>query len=203
MILDIGHVSKHDLSRKSLERNGHYGILEQDFTQLIEPAFNRVGLRDNKDISKSVMVTGLEADRLQESLSKTVTPMWTQDPRFRHLLLSIQRLTQAASQKEHQEKLDGEKPTLTVESTGSQMSSVAEIEAMLVARLSKLLYIEENSLDRKQSLRNYGVDSMVAAEFRAFIFATWSFEISFMDLIGPEMTAELLAEQITAYVGRK
>ena len=55
-------------------------------------------------------------------------------------------------------------------------------------------------IDIARSLAEFGVDSMIAAEFRTWIWTTFRVDIPFLDLLSKQKTLSMLSEIIAAEI---
>lgn len=63
-------------------------------------------------------------------------------------------------------------------------------------RFSGLLLVELPKVDVKKALAGYGLDSMIAAEFRTWFYQTFKVDVSFLELLSKSTTLEALAEDV-------
>ncbi|KAK8037937.1 hypothetical protein PG994_014704 [Apiospora phragmitis] len=71
----------------------------------------------------------------------------------------------------------------------------------VVRKLSRMLLLDLEVFDSEGSVASYGIDSMVGAELRNWLFNEFAIDIPFQQLLGPNMTPRKLASQICANNG--
>jgi acyl carrier protein len=71
------------------------------------------------------------------------------------------------------------------------------ISTSITKKLAHLLLLQPDQLSATTRLGTFGMDSMLAAEFRMFIFTTLGTEISFQVLLEKDTTIAALTELIT------
>lgn len=68
------------------------------------------------------------------------------------------------------------------------------VEAV-VERLAKLLFLEADEIDASKAVSDYGMDSMIAAEMRNWLVKIFKVDVSFLELLSPDMKILGLAER--------
>ena len=69
----------------------------------------------------------------------------------------------------------------------------AKPKDMVIERLAKLLWLPVEKLKPDISLAALGIDSMIASEFRHWVYQTFKKNVSVIRLLAQDMTAEKLA----------
>ncbi|KAK7757298.1 Reducing polyketide synthase dep5 [Diatrype stigma] len=68
-----------------------------------------------------------------------------------------------------------------------------------MALLSRLLMVDlDEFTEEGRSVASYGIDSMIGAEFRNWIFRELALDIAFQQLLGPNLTIGKLSEMVCA-----
>ena len=83
---------------------------------------------------------------------------------------------------------------LKTDSTASVLESVHKIVAK---RISNLILLPVGRLGFDQKLGEFVLDSMLAAEFRTFVFRSLEVDVPFMTLLDKNTSVNSLAELIT------
>jgi hypothetical protein len=68
-----------------------------------------------------------------------------------------------------------------------------DIKDVVADRLSRLLWIPVEKLNLDESLNSMGIDSMIASEFRHWMYQTFKTNVGMMELLARDMTIEKLA----------
>ena len=197
MISDIGFLRQRPEVQKALMRNSLYSNSETDFLKLLEAAFITQNIEPewaNDPFSKAHLLTGLEPSKLVELYQKGLVAefTWETDARFGGLLQSIDDQAQShGNRAETGSVLDKMKTALPEDV--QQLAKEAIVE-----RLAKLLFIPVNEIDPALAVSAYGMDSMIAAELRNWLVKTFQTDVSFLELLSPQMKIEKLVEMAVA-----
>ena len=70
----------------------------------------------------------------------------------------------------------------------------------IVKRFSNLVLLPPDKVDKSKSLSSYGMDSMIAAEFRSWFYQAFQVDVPFLDLMGASSSMQSLAETVFAEV---
>ena len=189
-ILDVGIVSGIPDYQTSLDRNGLYGSGEEEFLDfcdtaiaqcrsIVNPSDDRSYLGLDSGIAQGHMLAGIEPRGMKElgrSFPLTEMP-WYSDPRFSILRSAIELMEEGSS--------DAKKPGADAdgEDDGSTMQKIHR-------KVAKLLYTSEAEIDVTAPIKNYGIDSMIAAELRNWVFTAFNLEVSLLTLLGPTTSIE-------------
>ena len=184
---NVGAVGRHRIDAQVLARNGFYGNNEDEFLEYCESAINpHIGTSVWKQdpLAKAHLLAGIEPEGLR-MLDKTY-PLrdmsWYHDQRFGNLVRAVAALSSADE--------------LTVEEADQQAD-----EGKLVDRIHKkvaqLLYTPMRNIDVTRALSDYGIDSMIAAELRNWIFGSFAKDVSLFSMLSQATTIEKLALDIS------
>ncbi|KAL8790243.1 MAG: hypothetical protein Q9195_006466 [Heterodermia aff. obscurata] len=189
-ILDVGIVSGNPDYQTSLDRNGLYGSGEDEFLDfcdtaiaqcrtLVDPNDDRCDMGLDPGIGQGHLLAGIEPKGLQE-LGKSVplTEMpWYSDPRFSILRSAIEFMEEGST--------GTKKPG--AEANGDEDGTTMQ---KIHRKVAKLLYTSEGEIDVTAPIKNYGIDSMIAAELRNWLFTAYKLEVSLLTLLGPTSSIE-------------
>ncbi|KAI1141492.1 putative polyketide synthase [Hypoxylon sp. FL0543] len=204
LVLEVGSVSESVRFQQMMQRNASYGLSETEFLQLLEGAFcqstaggSPSSLSQLDDTSGAHLVTGLEPARfipyVEENRLKDL--IWHNNPRFQAVVQAIADRTRA----------HGVGNGRTADTTSSltqklKMASPAEkvviIKEAVVQRLAKLLDLPEDEIDMNKATSQYGLDSLVAAEFRNWLKKTFNTDVTLIQLLSKTMRIEDLVNGI-------
>ncbi|KAL8758325.1 MAG: hypothetical protein Q9199_001581 [Rusavskia elegans] len=193
VILEVGSAVSPEVQR-TMRRNHIYGTSEAEFLKLMEAAFVPQPLVQEPDCNPTAqahLVTGFEPGKLVEMYAKGFSSdiAWPSDPRHSILMQRIQDLALQGTE------------ILSVAETEDPLKDAAPAESgvlvlkMTMERLSKLLFIATEEIDPEKGLSDYGMDSMIAAELRNWLWKTFSLDIPFLDLLEPGLRIGILAEK--------
>lgn len=142
-------------------RNGFYGDTEDEFLQYCEAALCVPGplppyfIHDPQ--TQAHLLVGIEPAGLEKVDKKHPLRdmVWSRDPRFANLIQSTHLISSTANADGgRQEETDG--------------GSIAD---RIRTKVSRLLYVPLNEVDEATAITQYGIDSMIAAELRNWLFA--------------------------------
>ncbi|PQE21953.1 polyketide synthase protein [Rutstroemia sp. NJR-2017a WRK4] len=183
-VLGIGIVSYIPEYQQAMIRNGFYGNDEDEFLQYCE-----AGIRAPPPTSSSTvydplshehLLVGIEPAGLQEINDKyPIKDMpWSSDPRFANLVQATGMLSSAAA--------SGEKG-------GDHTDGLSAVERVR-HKISRLLYVAVDEVDTETPINKYGIDSMIAAELRNWLFTKFGKDIPLLTMLAPTTTVRTLAE---------
>lgn len=119
---------------------------------------------------------------------------WEKDQRFQAVVQSLLKPTTSSTvaegtQASVQERLQ------KASSAAEYANTVAQI---VVEKLAVLLFVPEDHIEHGKSLADYGMDSMIAADLKAWAEGNFGVELSFFDLLSPEIKIRNLMEGIAS-----
>jgi hypothetical protein len=173
-------------------RNGFYGNNEDEFLQYCEagicaPPPSPQDIFAYDPHAEGHLLVGIEPAGL-DKVDKTYPlkdMVWASDPRFSLLIHATKMLSVTTSEAKLQDD--------------SESGSVAD---QIRLRVSRLLYVPLEDVDVGRPINAYGIDSMVAAELRNWLFARFGHDVSLLNLLGATMTIEKLADTVGGEVGK-
>nr|ALQ32770.1 putative polyketide synthase [Fusarium aywerte] len=179
---DVGFMGRNQGNMQHLIRNGHYVTVGRELMELFETALFR---RDDFGAWKTdeILALGTEPTKLRELLDKgsVPVPLWERDARWSIIGTHALRNNHGAGG-----GAGGGAP-------GSSKLQTGDIKNVVADRLSRLLWIPVEKLNLETSLNAMGIDSMIASEFRHWMYQTFKTNVSMMELLAQDMTVEKLA----------
>ncbi|KAK8024490.1 KR domain-containing protein [Apiospora rasikravindrae] len=198
-MLDVGIVSYNLQYQEHLNRMGLYGNSEDEFLQYCEAAIaeSSAGIpafTADASLSRGHLLGGLEPRGLLANNQRyPVEEMgWYSDPRFSHLVSAFHRLESAAT--------DGPGGDAIVVADDDETGT---LEDRVHKRVARLLFVSTDDIERRQPIKNYGIDSMVAAELRNWLFKATGVNITLLELLHPTMSVEALGRKVESELGEK
>ena len=186
-MLDVGIVSDHLDYQEHLMRMGLYGNSEREFLQFcaaaIAPYPSEVG---TKSFATGHLLAGLEpAGLLAHAPRYPIADMhWYTDPRFTHILQATRHLAGSSSD------------SSTDANVCVMVDDVSEpLLARIHKRVARCLYMAAEEIEVEKPINGYGIDSMVAAEIRSWLFRALGVSISLLNLLHPTMSVKRLAQE--------
>lgn len=190
MVGEVGYIARNPNIEDALLRNGIHMMYEYEFHHLLE-----VSIRSAKQPDMPAgLVTGLEPERLRELWRKGYGggSRWTTDRRVAAIIAAATRNNEGGkttiSDKDRQ--LEG--------SLGKALSPdavAADVVKAIVEKMGQLLLIKPEDIDPRKAPVDYGIDSMVGAEFRHWLFGVLKTDVGFRELLSPETKIVGVAER--------
>ncbi|OJJ78181.1 hypothetical protein ASPBRDRAFT_37382 [Aspergillus brasiliensis CBS 101740] len=208
MVTELGFLHDHPEIATMLARKGVRPIREEEVLQLVDAAiFNAIAdvsnmPASNDPLSKAHLLTGLETD----PLCPTSTPIST-DPRA--ILLSLAATTTTVdkpSQSKHNSNESRTFPNLPTEIMTAIKNCISLSDAVLThiaARFGSLVLMAVSEVDTSRPLAKYGMDSMLAAEFRNWVFGAFRVDVPFLMLLGKSCTLRGVGEMVSGEVAAR
>lgn len=196
MILDVGVVSENENIEASLSRKGMYGIDEQEMLRGFQIAMSRSAPRSDQPVSErgdSQIILGLEPSELAKAIaaSETVDVYWYNDARFCRLRAEVERAALTAGAKGQGGDF---KKTLKTASAESFDAAIEAIAHHIMKRASSILMVPMESFEMEgTSIAEYGLDSMIGAELRTWLFKEFGLDMPFQQLLSPALTFKKLS----------
>ncbi|KAL6229642.1 hypothetical protein BDW75DRAFT_249453 [Aspergillus navahoensis] len=179
---------------ESLNRKGMYGIDEEGLLNAFEAAIieqGRGGISDH-------LVVGLdpaELVRVARETGEDVERFWECDVRFSHTV-------HAMKSQSHDAAAGGGQSILASLQNLPVPEAVDAVRQHFLAKLARMLMLNPDDFEEEgRSVASYGIDSMIGAELRNWIFKELGLDVSFQQLLGPTLTISKFAEQVCAKHG--
>ncbi|KXH50581.1 hypothetical protein CSAL01_11461 [Colletotrichum salicis] len=203
MVLGVGVVAQNLELEDSLKRKGMYGIDEEALLESFEVAILE---QQQQKAEFDHLVVGLDPAELHKTsreVAGDVDAFWAADPRFSGLVHAMQVCgggSQGASGGD-----DGSVLT-RVKAAGEDSPGKAArlVRDHFVAKLARVLLVDEADFGEEESGRSiasYGIDSMIGAELRNWIFKELSLDIAFQQLLSPSLTISKFADLVCVTQG--
>ncbi|KAI1117711.1 hypothetical protein F5Y14DRAFT_464761 [Nemania sp. NC0429] len=212
MVLDVGVVADNDSIEASLVRKGLYGIDEHEMLRGFEAAMlssqSDFNLMSSLHVSEkaaniitdeSQIIMGMEPKELAASaVSDSVDAYWHGDSRFSHTRAAMDRLLNEDSSKNNKGG-NGENDvfirTVKVAVSEGRESVVKAISEHIARRMSSILMIPFDifELNGAASIASYGLDSMIGAELRTWLFKEFGLDYPFQKLLASSLTFQKLS----------
>ncbi|TGO19696.1 hypothetical protein BTUL_0003g01530 [Botrytis tulipae] len=190
MVVGIGYVADHPEIETSLRRKGFYGIDESEMLASFEVATMAHQLEVDH------IIAGIEPSRLAKAISATEAKVtWPLEPRLGIILAKVENQIANEGVTKSSSILD------KIENLLDKEEAVNYVSEHLVRGLSTVLMINKDEINpQARAIASYGLDSMIGAEFRNWIFTEFKVDIPFQQLLAPNSTiasfTEILYNQI-------
>ncbi|KAI0860776.1 reducing type I polyketide synthase [Xylaria cubensis] len=200
-IFGIGFFAENRHLEAFMKSRGMYGIEEQEMLDAFEIAMMPWGtLPEGTDH----IIAGLQPHRLARAINEAhVEDFWRDDHRLDWLKQSVNRHIETGAPVEQGENNKSIMSVSILEFIQRSTDSDDEQHVLEVAtkhitkRLARLLVMEEEAMDpTARSVSSHGLDSLIGAEFRNWIFREFKVEMPFQQLLSPSVTISGLAKAL-------
>ena len=204
MVLDVGVVAENENIETSLSRKGMYGIDEGEMLRGFETAMKQNQTQTNKSatLGNAQIILGLEPAVLAASLASedVVDAYWYNDARLNGIRTQVEGILKSSTSGSGSGG----------DFVGSLKATVAEgpeavtnaIALHIMKRCSSILMTAVEDFEfRGKSIAAYGLDSMIGAELRNWLFKEFGLDIGFQMLLAPTLTFEALSKTVGETLG--
>ena len=206
MISEVGYLHENPEIEALLLRKGIQPLDEQEFLQVVDLAPVSEAAHDP---AYAHLLTGLEPAGVRELQSRgfdVSSHGVLKDARTAVLAASL-KAEQEARDVSHAKAVDGGSGVHLVVSAAwfrevpasfsSVLAPVADAESLQAAVLrvmKKRFLVPLDQIDDHKPLPQYGVDSMIASEFRSWFWTAFRVDLPFLDIMSPQKSLIILAE---------
>ena len=198
MISEVGYLHDNPEIEALLVRKGIQAINEDELLQIVDIALSTpMSIPHICDSAAAAHVlTGLEPFGLLALRKKGFdgTNITFNDPRAAILASALDDA--AANTTASASAADGDLPAEIIKAVEGGAAVRDAVCAHITARLGNLVLVPADRIPPKKALSEYGMDSMIAAEFRTWFFQAFKVDVPFLELLGKSATAESLAEMV-------
>lgn len=213
MISEVGYLHEHPEIEAMLLRKGIQPLNEEELLQVVDMALSGAGgesdfIRGARSPSNAAhILTGLEPLGVRKLMAQgfDVGKGAMGDARTAVLTASLQAEKNAQGSGP---RANAPNSTLTADwiqdipadvvatfaSQASAPTLAAAILNLIKGRFSSLILMPQSQVDEDRPLPSYGVDSMLAAEFRTWLFNAFRVDVPYLDIISPQKTLLLLSQ---------
>ncbi|OAQ61797.1 polyketide synthase [Pochonia chlamydosporia 170] len=183
MVLGIGVVSENLELEASLKWKGMYGIDDESLMAAFEVAI--IEQADSQNVHGN-LIAGLDPVRLEAAITEAgedIDCFWRSNPRFKSVVRAMNE------KKGDMAQLGNTilKQLTSGELGGSEARDT--VAASMARKLSRMLMIDREDVRVNEgSITSYGIDSMIGAELRTWIFKEFAVDIPFQQLLGAAFT---------------
>ncbi|RAK85213.1 polyketide synthase [Aspergillus costaricaensis CBS 115574] len=204
MISEVGYLHEHPDIEALMKRGGVHPINEDELIQIMNMALvnQRPCTWDSRydHLAGSHILTGVEFTCLQEQRERGFEGdnHVLADPRAALFTASFARGA-AGKRKSETQNAAAQLPggiARALRDNQNVESCLDALRAVVSKKISNLILLPENDLKTDQPLGDSGLDSMLAAEFRTFIFRMFEVDIPFVVLLKRSTTVDHLVDMI-------
>ncbi|KAI0132735.1 KR domain-containing protein [Xylariales sp. AK1849] len=196
MVLEVGVVAENAGLEHSLKRKGMYGIDEEHLLEAFE-----AGITASKyERPIDHVVAGLDPVKLQKAVSDAAVTdsFWLDDARLSHVIHDMNSSAEESSSGSG----SGQSILAIVKAAASPAEAIGAVTEHFVAKLARMLLLDDDAFELDvKSIAAYGIDSMIGAELRKWIYKEYKMDVPFQQLLGPTLTITKFAAQVCATQG--
>ncbi|KAJ5382343.1 polyketide synthase [Penicillium concentricum] len=201
MILDVGVVSEDQSLEASLTRKAMYGIDEREMLRGFEVSMAQPVLQIDSlhVLGDAQIVLGMEPARLKVALtaSGSADADWYNDARFQGIRHTVESMGQGSPSSN-----SGDGDIMKILKEEGPDAMLHTIGQHVMKKLAGMLLVSLESFEYDaSSVANYGIDSMIGAELRNWLFKQYSLDIASQELLAPKMSIKALATAIAVKLG--
>ncbi|KAF2760781.1 hypothetical protein EJ05DRAFT_461353 [Pseudovirgaria hyperparasitica] len=196
MVLGIGYVADRPELEATIIRKGTYGIEEQEMLQSFEDAMLLQTSGTINTQGNDHLIVGLQPKRLAAAMESNTTDTeatnWLRDSR----LLRLASMIEAHGSSKGGNIKSNRGIQLSIKNTDTRADAQKLAEESVIERMSRLLMLELDEVKDgagSRSVASYGLDSMIGAEFRNWIFREFGVDVVFQKLLAGSLTISGLA----------
>ena len=196
MISEVGYLHEHPEIEALLLRKGIHAINEDEFLQICDIALTDSASsisQDNDQFTKAHVLTGLEVLGLNDIRRKGFEggSHVLDDPRA-SIIAGALASTDDNNDRDPTDKGSTNLPASVAAALAASSgdgddamddSLLDAIQQVVADKMGNLLLLSPDQLSRQTHLSDFGLDSMLAAEFRLFIFHTFDVDVPFPMLL--------------------
>ncbi|KAI0531882.1 polyketide synthase [Xylaria digitata] len=195
MIAEVGYLHENPGIETILRRHGIHAMNEDEMLLVCDLMLSKAHAEvPNYDgLSSCHVLTGMETLGLQALRDDgfDVTNLNLDDPRASYLNRDFKGTNLSQVQRDH-EALPAE--IIAGLEEDRELSDL--VVEHISRRFSTLVLLPVDKIDVAQPLSTYGMDSMIAAEFRTWFYQTFHLDIPFLDMLDSKATPISLAERV-------
>ncbi|PLB51426.1 putative polyketide synthase [Aspergillus steynii IBT 23096] len=206
MILDVGVVADNENIELALTRKAMYGIDEQEMLRGFETAMSVPAPSSTKPatIGNSQIILGLEPAYLAAAIAASDSSdeaYWLPDARLRGVRAAVESVAEDSLAGSNGGDSDLASTLKAARAEGVD-AVLQAIGTAVMDKLSRMLLVslEQFEFDGG-SVASYGIDSMIGAELRNWLFKQFGLDLSFQLLLASTMTVKALSTAIAESMG--
>lgn len=191
-VFGIGYFSEHRELEQTIKSKGMYGIGEKEMLEAFE-----VAMTAQSSLPEGVdhIAVGIQPRPLERAIRESGAHVpWQEDPRLNWLEMAVNRYGGASTADTTNSR---ESILATIRQAASPEQAAVAATAHIVRSLARLLMLEVDAVRPvHKSIAGHGLDSMIGAEFRNWVFREFAVNIPFQQLLAGSMTIADLASKL-------
>lgn len=209
MVSEVGYLHENPKIEALLLRRGIQPLNEEEFLQVVDLAINQAGY-NGKEGWAPHMLTGMETLGVRQLVDQgfEVTHTVMDDQRSSILLAALQAGRRGHVSSTAESAIDSARlswlrgipsvaaKTLVSETDASTLRDA--ISSVVGKRFSNLILLPYGKVDYHKSFAQFGVDSMIASEFRTWFWNMFRIDVPFLDFLSPEKSLTTIVSFVEA-----
>lgn len=206
MVLDVGVVAENETIETKITRKGWYGIDESEMLRGFETAMLQPVPKQGEAVTlpNAQIVLGVEPEFFAAAIAAaadTSDVYWFNDARFAGVRRAVEEVTKGAGTKK---AAAGDFMAIftVAQKEGGQEGLVQAIADYLMKKCSSILMVPVEDFEFDSgSIASYGLDSMIGAELRNWLFKEFGLDMSFQHLLAATLTFKGLSITVGQALG--
>ncbi|KAI9665524.1 MAG: Type I Iterative PKS [Alyxoria varia] len=207
VISEVGYLHEHPEMQAVYSRRGLQAINENEMLQLVDLAIadgNTSNIPAMDELMASHLLTGLELQHAKKQAGKSNTAIESilADPRASLLTQSYERdIDSSVTFQNRASSRGGQQLPAHVHEAMARGAQLQEaIKDCLGLKLCDIIMLPVKQLNFDSTLTEFGLDSMLAAEFRGYIFQRMGVDVPFMTLLSNATSLNGLAQLVATAI---
>jgi NADP-dependent 3-hydroxy acid dehydrogenase YdfG len=201
MVSEVGYLHEHRDIGNLLLRKGIRPLLEDEMLQIVDFALAQqltpTSVHDRDALAQSLILTGLEDAGHDKSNSAEYTAFsqYVSDARLSVLRCALQRRDTRSTTATTATRT----PASVIQAALSEQDDEklrSAVVGVIAQKFCNLILLPAEKLDVDVSMMRYGIDSMLAAELRQYIFSTTAVEVDFLMLMKQKTSVAAVARKV-------
>ncbi|KAI5792026.1 hypothetical protein EDC01DRAFT_630520 [Geopyxis carbonaria] len=206
-IEEVGHLEEHSDVQDKFKRMGLSFMNQREFLQAMEvairlqnpqltPKRERALAADPE--SHGYLLCGLDTQNMEHLMAKNFSggTAVMSDLKFSNLKNALRIRTTSSGATPAAAAETAASAVLKAVQEKGKAAGMSVLMVHFVKKLSTLLLLPEGQFDAGKSLVEYGMDSMIGSELRAYLYAEFRIDVSFLEISMPTRTIRDMAELI-------
>lgn len=207
MISEVGYLHENPEIEALLLRKGIQPLNEEEFLQVLDLSMSGQPSADGMEYDKlaqSHILTGLEPFGIRKMMEQgfDVSNGTMQDPRT--VLLSASLDPKEGNDSAAVVSIDASwskgLPVPVIKALATEAPNCNSLNEAVLAlvrkRFSNLLLMPLDAVDTKKVIASFGMDSMIAAEYRTWFWTVFKVDIQFLDILSSSNSLQSLADMV-------
>ncbi|PLB47412.1 putative polyketide synthase [Aspergillus steynii IBT 23096] len=197
MISEVGYLHENPHIEDLLLRKGVRPITEDELLQIVDLGLSQPSTSAHADdwIAQSHILTGLELTGLQRQHQHGYGGYWQflEEARFGVLTGALKRSSGVAAESGNGRQAS---PITAALAAGDEDQLIDAAQTVIAQKMSSLILLPLDKLNVQTAVADFGMDSMLAAELRQFVFAATGADVPFLALMDKKTSISSLARTV-------